>query len=215
MGRIIGKDLEDIVESIRDGKSTIGGGVAVAAAGLTATALVRKSLDAMTHAYDGYLAADEVKELDWELEDAEIHYVKLLDKDRESSALVYELVHKKEAHSITYETALTADEIYRAALSVSVAISTSAARVLNVAARLAEIAPSEYLSDIGIATQLLYATFIGGRMKLNHYIVHAPEMDSDFIARTRSKVYELEDEVSKLVGVSLERVWKTLHPKNV
>ena len=70
-------------------------------------------------------------------------------------------------------------------------------------------------ADVGIAAQLLYAAFIGGKMKLNHYLVHAPEMDADFIAATRGKVYELEDEVSKLVGDSLERVWKALHPKGV
>jgi len=226
-GKIIGKDFEDIIECIGDGKSSLGGGVAAAIAGITATALTRKALDAITYIHQGRIAAEEVKALDWELEDAELHFASLLDKCRDASEAVYKLTVNDVSNQGDSSCSgvsqndngvaakLTTEEVYRSALGISAAIATSAARVLKVASRLAEAAPSECLANIGIATQMLYATFIGGRMKLNHYFVHAPEMDKEFIARTRDKVYELEDEVSKLVGESLDRVWKSLHPKEV
>ena len=215
MGKIVDKDFEDIVHGIAKGTSSLGGGVAAAISGIVATALTRKALDTMTHEHPERITNGEHKALVWELEDAEVHFGRLVDRDRDAVKALAKFDHDATCEVKDDSPTLTIDETYRAALSVSAAVSTSAARVLKVTARLAEAVPSDLLADVGIAAQLLYAAFIGGKMKLNHYFVHAPEMDAEFIAATRGKVYELEDEVSKLVGVSLERVWKALHPKGV
>ncbi|MCD6118788.1 cyclodeaminase/cyclohydrolase family protein [bacterium] len=209
MARIIGRNLEDILADIADSESVMDGGTASALTGMIGTALSRKVLDAIIISKPDNLSATDEKQIRWELEDAMLHFGKLLELEYEAgeNVMAYELGTKDEGTS--------GKEIYQAAVSVAAAISTSSARVIKVMGRLSEAEPNAMANDVGTIMQMLYAAFIGGKMKMNHYFTHSTELDASFIADTRGKIHELEDEVSQIVGPTLERVWNVIHPEKI
>ncbi len=202
-------ELEDIVDEFSRPESHADGCAAAALAGLIGAALCRKALDNGVHSPSGALSEEEEKHLRWEIDDSIQHFEKLLDKNHAALKAVKEIESGKTVEGFT------PDEVYRGALSVAAAVSAGAARVASIAHKLSLVSSSHDLSDVGCALQLLYSSFIGGKLKMNDYFTHVTTLDEDFVCGTRGKVQELEDEISQLIGPGLSAVWQSLDPKTI
>lgn len=209
MGEFTEMELEDVLDEFARADSHADGCSASAMAGLIGASLCRKVLDFGSYSPSGTLSEDEEKAIRWELDDSIAHFEKLLDKNHEAFRSVREIESGKLIDGFT------ADEIYRSALSVAAAVAVGAARVAEIAHKLSLLSNSHRLSDIGCALQLLYASFVGAKMKMNDYFTHVKSLDEDFVCNTRGKVQELEDVISQLIGPGLKAVWDAIDPKAI
>jgi len=212
VGHVTEKPIGVLAEKMAEGAKFPDGGMAAGLAGLFATSLCRKSLSRLVSAHPDALSKSEADAYAWELEDAAAHFEKLLDKQKEALKALNQFAKGAAPES---DPPLTEEEIYRQAVSVPAAIAASASRVLSVAAKLISAAPSELKSDLGVALHLLYAAFIGGKLKMNDHFAHAQALDSEFVAKTRRTFQDVEDAVSQLVGPGLESVWAAIEPKRI
>ena len=209
MGDFSEMEFEEMLEEFAAPRTHADGCAAAAVAGMLGASLLRKTLGCIVKDTPCALTEAEASDLKWEVDDATAHFAKLLDKNKAA------IKHVRAVESGEFVEGLTADEVYRGALSVAAATATSAARVAKVAHRLSLITGAHALSDVGCALQLLYASFMGGKMKMNDYFASVKTLDEDFVRSTRGKVQEIEDEISQLVGPALQAVWQALDPKSI